>query len=820
MKDPILKRFIENLKKGLARVESKGTGGYRAINKNGKNPTNALGKYQFVPSHHWNNIKKFAKKKHNEVLKTYDDFLNKPYLQEDFFEDYATKNLYPQAKKLYNSNKEKGLTIDDVGAMIHYTGNGGTKKLLKDGHYTPGKAENKNVNTSKYLEVYRKGLKESGLKSITPNEILTDKEKDKVWKNYQSNKDQIYYDKNLSDEVKNLKLNELNRKEYNKGNFDILNEKINESNKILEENFNKDVADLKDLISLTDNINTFYAKGSKTPSSSHFSTTAETSKDAEKYNKISKKFPGLLEKDYNGFYNVDGEKLIKHVQFETKRVTGKEFDLSPAIDGENLKIEPSKVNNFFANAFNKIGADNLMSGTFKLSDKIKNSVDTTKFDPFVNGITLLKPDPSWQFDSNDGGDNPSSSNASSSASVNAKGVSNPRNRVLRNKEVLGPSKEELETKQTRSFVEDMFNEDFEREDEFSYDKNKMKNSFPFAEIASSLAGVAYGLSEADKDTPRRDEEVSAAFLNYTAELKKISEQGLSPEEESYAKRNLAESYQGSIDLLVRASNGNRNSVLSNLGILDANKQHAILDLAVKDSDKKLRALNQYGEAVKYINQFDANRDIANNERDYNEALQSKQAGAELASNAIGKLLDDINHHKLNAPGSANHMLKSHYLYKTTGIVPDIKDDGSGTQKGTYSYLQRVNKESKEAYDNRFGNKEDKDKYSLLNDDQKNAFADTYKGSNYNNEIGKNVLDYLSNNEVSKENLNKDFLLNNFKNSQENKNQDFSSLFQQEEIKKEKNAFSIPNEFLNEDVINNQEEFEGEDEIDYSQILNQ
>lgn len=216
--------------------------------------------------------------------------------------------------------------------------------------------------------------------------------------------------------------------------------------------------------------------------------------------------------------------------------------------------------------------------------------------------------------------------------------------------------------------------------------NKFKDNFPWAQVLGNAAGAFAGMAMADKKIPMRDEQVSDAFRNYAAELKKLSEIGLRPEEEAYAKRMITESYTGSIDQLVKASGGARNLVLGNLGRIDAQKNKSLIELAVADASAKTQALYKYGEAMQYINDFDARRDIANNERKYKNVLMTKEAGAELAQAGFAGLIDSLNEYRDNKPGSINHLRRSKFSMEHFGYDYQLKDDKTGTKKGTYSWM--------------------------------------------------------------------------------------------------------------------------------------
>lgn len=264
---------------------------------------------------------------------------------------------------------------------------------------------------------------------------------------------------------------------------------------------------------------------------------------------------------------------------------------------------------------------------------------------------------------------------------------------------------------------------------------------PISEIASSLFGIVNGNQMANTDLPERDEEVSGLFKNYTAEIRRLSEIGLKPEEEAYAKNMLADSYQASLDMIQRASNGNRNVVLGNLGRLDYQNQKGLMDLMIADSRAKTEALFKYGEAVKYISEKDSARDIANNEREYQNAMLTKRAGAELSSQAWGNLMDNIQYYKENKPGSANHMLKTHLIRNSFGV------DYNETDPTNYYHPDNFRKKQQALEE--YGKKvtTTRDMLRGLDKEDQYYFADYIKksGYDYNNPNTIGFLGYLDQN---------------------------------------------------------------------------
>ena len=270
-----------------------------------------------------------------------------------------------------------------------------------------------------------------------------------------------------------------------------------------------------------------------------------------------------------------------------------------------------------------------------------------------------------------------------------------------------------------------------------YDPKDYKQEIPYAELLSSASQILSGKKLAETEIPMRDEQVSAAYKNYTSELARLSQIGLKPEEEAYAKRMLTESYNSGLEQIVNASNGNRNVVLANLGRLDYQKQAGLLDIAFKDSQAKSEAFYKYGEAIKYINEFDANRDVANNERLYANAIRTKETGAALMATGWKNLWDNIEYVRDNKPGSANHAYRS-FMYRTMfNVDPNLKDDKSGNTAYTPSWNKKLNAENAKKHADLFGAAKLYQNMSEENKKAVNTFAE--KAGGFDSEKTRNFI---------------------------------------------------------------------------------
>ena len=132
-------------KEEIAKIESNGN--YKAINKH----TNALGKYQFVPSIWWNKIKTFSENK--VKLNSYQDFLNNPSIQEEFMSHYTNTSLIPALKRLRLRESTdlpqlKYISDGRLMALFHFQGPTGAVNWIKANKMI---GESRNISVPSYL---------------------------------------------------------------------------------------------------------------------------------------------------------------------------------------------------------------------------------------------------------------------------------------------------------------------------------------------------------------------------------------------------------------------------------------------------------------------------------------------------------------------------------------------------------------------------------------------------------------------------------------------------------------------------------------------
>lgn len=684
--DPRYKSFLENFKKGLY---AEAGNRYDAVNDSiPSKDRQAIGRYQFVPKYHWSEIKKTAKDNGFEEPKSYDDFKNNADLQDVYFETYVKKQVWPKVKAKADSNSLKDLSMDEYAYYLHFDPKSADNYLSTGNHREKTKH---NPSGKTVIDRYRKARTNQGGNPVYGYNDETIK---KEYDGFQKGLDEINKNPNgFSEEILANKRNQLQKDYQRKGLIEPFNKIIEQENQVkiksqeellgllnkpmnIEYNTVKG-ADGKEVQKLTRRKSAEHIVRSSANNNSSYAGIDLTKEQYEYYNK---KYPGILTNKKGNF--IDGAYAIN-----VSRLNKEYNTLTQDKDGVGQNLFTADANgNLYRNSNQSISLNTMDAIKGNISPDLANKTGykgtlTTDIAPFRERDfrkPLLEKFPDDYVEEETTTETDGDGNGGGGVSDN--NPIDPTTATGKDLKVGDPKAEGFEEGNTNYFDQEMNVPQVEGD-------GKFKDTFPYADVLGNAAGAMIGMNMAKKPIPMRDEQVSDAYRNYAAELSKLSKMGLRPEEEGYAKRMLTESYQGSVDAMVQASGGNRNLVLGNMGRIDSQKQSGMMEIALADASAKTAALHKYGEAMKYINEFDATRDIENNERKYKDALMTKEAGGKLASASFSAMLDSVDEHKRNAPGSANHAYKSYMYKKTLGFDPQLQDDGTGDTPNTYSWYK-------------------------------------------------------------------------------------------------------------------------------------
>lgn len=229
----------------------------------------------------------------------------------------------------------------------------------------------------------------------------------------------------------------------------------------------------------------------------------------------------------------------------------------------------------------------------------------------------------------------------------------------------------------------------------SADLSTFKSRLPLEKIAMGAMGIALGKDMMEEELPMRDEQINNNLLAYIYEQKRIGDMGMNPADEAAAKQSMADAYQIGIDNLTRNASGNRNLILGNLANLDNINAQNMMQLAMKDVEIKQRASESYGRALEYINNFNAQKEIVNNERKYQRAMEKRAMGGATLAGAFRSMSEAISSY--SPPNSSENLFKIQQEVSMFGYSPNVSDDGSGTTWGSRSWYQNKIKTAEEVY---------------------------------------------------------------------------------------------------------------------------
>ncbi len=166
-----------------------------------------------------------------------------------------------------------------------------------------------------------------------------------------------------------------------------------------------------------------------------------------------------------------------------------------------------------------------------------------------------------------------------------------------------------------------------------------------AEYLPDVFKGVLGLYGASQKLPQF--ETPQYFTDYERKLKELSTQGLTDAEMATAKRDLDRTYAYDVNNIERFAGGRSGVALANLGRATDTFQQNTNALNVADAQMQRQNLAQYGNVVGTHLGLDQNIF----QQKYNEAAQSKMAGAQLAADAFSNIQSRADYNQAYGKGS-------------------------------------------------------------------------------------------------------------------------------------------------------------------------
>ena len=182
-----------------------------------------------------------------------------------------------------------------------------------------------------------------------------------------------------------------------------------------------------------------------------------------------------------------------------------------------------------------------------------------------------------------------------------------------------------------------------------------------------IARGVMGFNAANKPLPTFTK--PQAWNDYVNRLHGLSETGLTGNEMTAAQRGIDQTYAYDVDNIRNLSGGNAGMALGNLGRAASQHYGAQANLAALNDEARASNLSQYGGALS--EDVNLNRMIFGDK--YNEAMYTKQAGGQLAHDAISNIKERGNYMQEYAPGTTYDQINQLNLQSA-------KDTNANTQQ--------------------------------------------------------------------------------------------------------------------------------------------
>ena len=160
-----------------------------------------------------------------------------------------------------------------------------------------------------------------------------------------------------------------------------------------------------------------------------------------------------------------------------------------------------------------------------------------------------------------------------------------------------------------------------------------------------MARGVLGFNAANKPLPTFTK--PEAWNQYVNRLHGLSETGLTGNEMTAAQRGIDQTYAYDVDNIRNLSGGNSGQALGNLGRAASSHYGALTNLAALNDEARARNLGQYGSVL--AEDTNLNRMIFGDK--YGESMMNKQAGAQLAHDAISNIQQRGITDRFYGPGS-------------------------------------------------------------------------------------------------------------------------------------------------------------------------
>jgi hypothetical protein len=131
--------------------------------------------------------------------------------------------------------------------------------------------------------------------------------------------------------------------------------------------------------------------------------------------------------------------------------------------------------------------------------------------------------------------------------------------------------------------------------------------------------------------------LSAQFKEHLNQTQQLAKMGFSIEEAQKAKSQIDAAYGKGIENAVRGTAGDRAKFLAMSGVLDSQRQSALLDFAAKDAALQRQNQAQYTKALSFAEEYELNKTKAERAEELQLTLQQKKGASEFAKTVFAQI---------------------------------------------------------------------------------------------------------------------------------------------------------------------------------------
>lgn len=237
---------------------------------------------------------------------------------------------------------------------------------------------------------------------------------------------------------------------------------------------------------------------------------------------------------------------------------------------------------------------------------------------------------------------------------------------------------------------------FETSNPFKFDDTR-GTLFEQAGGLDSVMGMVQagmGLRDSGEIDIPEEQMINDMTNNHIQQVLRLKEIGMPLVDQANMRESMDNAFMSAKRAIMDASGGNRAQALSAVSNLGASRQRTALNVEIEKSKGRQKALTDYGELLKYVNDFQATEGRLHDKRTYEVQKAKKEASGKLVASGIEGIMQAVNNDKLYGKGSAYDMTNKYTEWFLTGGA-NMEGDYQTGLDSTLSKMDEVSGEQRE-----------------------------------------------------------------------------------------------------------------------------